>query len=360
MSEIQVRTRYDLAQFQLAVDFTLPCQGIHGIVGPSGCGKTTLLRLIAGLTQSTRNHSGKIIINQQVWQDQHTALPPWKRACGVIFQESRLFTHLNVQQNLAYGLKRIRARPRRLNFEEVVEALNISHLLRQNCHHLSGGERQRVAIARALLSSPDLLLMDEPLSALDYQARAEILPYLEKLYPVFGIPSLYVSHDLDEVARLCDQILLMRDGRLIRQDAANTILTDLQLELQDNRQAVAFITAQVDRYLPQDKLYRARVAENYLYLPAGKLSAGQSVRIQIHARDVSLSLHEHHDSSILNIVAVQVMQVKTIADNQVLVSLALSDGQQFLSAITQRSRRLLAIQAGMRCFAQIKAVSLFL
>jgi molybdate transport system ATP-binding protein len=218
---IEARFRGRLGAFPLEAEFSAPGRGITAIVGPSGCGKTSLLRCIAGLTRLP----GRLKIGEHIWQDERRFLPPHRRTVGFVFQEPSLLAHLSVSRNLMFGFERSRA-PARIGVDEVVELLGVEALLQRSTHRLSGGERQRVAIGRALLSQPDLLLMDEPLSSLDPQSKAEILPFIERLHRTLSIPILYVSHDLQEVARLADHVLLMRGGRIVAPPTGTAVPLD--------------------------------------------------------------------------------------------------------------------------------------
>ena len=211
---IEARFAGRLGDFALDVDLTAPSEGITAIFGRSGAGKSTLLRCIAGLERLP----GRLIVQGQVWQDGRTFLPPHRRPVGYVFQEPSLLPHLSVRGNLDYGFRRATAR--RIGFEEAVELLGLKPLLPRSTLKLSGGERQRVAIGRALLAQPELLLMDEPLSSLDVRAKAEILPYLERLHQSLQVPVLYVSHDASEIARIADRLMLMQEGRILPAPAA--------------------------------------------------------------------------------------------------------------------------------------------
>jgi molybdate transport system ATP-binding protein len=206
-----IDARFDgqLGDFHLQAAFTVPARGITAVLGPSGCGKTSLLRCIAGLSRLP----GRFSLGDQVWQDERRFLKPHQRSVGYVFQEPSLLANLSVRGNLVFGLRRSKA-TLTIAFDEVVSLLGVGHLLDRSTARLSGGERQRVAIGRALLSQPELLLMDEPLSSLDAESKDEILPYLERLHQTLSIPMIYVSHDLAEVARLADRVLLMRAGRI--------------------------------------------------------------------------------------------------------------------------------------------------
>jgi len=224
---IEARFNLDYPEFSLNVDLALPSQGITAIFGPSGSGKTTLLRCIAGLERA----SGVLTVDSQTWQDTHDFMPVHKRPLGVVFQEASLFPHLSAQRNLEYGMKRVLIADRRVSMTQAVELLGIGHLLDRLPDRLSGGERQRVAIARALLTSPRLLLMDEPLAALDLARKHEILPYLERLHAELEIPVLYVSHAPDEVARLADHIVVMEAGCAVAQGPLVETLARIDLPI---------------------------------------------------------------------------------------------------------------------------------
>ncbi len=227
---IHARLQLDHGAFSLDLDVQLPGRGVTALYGPSGSGKTTCLRCIAGLERPAR---GFIEVNGQVWQNSEHAVfvPPHKRSVGYVFQEASLFAHLSVRANLAFGLKRIAPAQRRVDMQQATELLGIGHLLDRQPHNLSGGERQRVGIARALLTSPQLLLMDEPLAALDSRRKNEILPYLQRLHDELDIPVLYVSHSQDEVARLADHIVLLDGGRALASGPIGETLARLDLPL---------------------------------------------------------------------------------------------------------------------------------
>ena len=212
MSGLSVSFRLRRSGFELNVAFKAPPRGVTALFGPSGCGKTTVLRCVAGLERA----SGFCRLNSEVWQDDDSRLflATHRRPIGYVFQEASLFPHLSVRRNLEFGLRRVPRKMRQVDFGEVVELLGVERLFGRNPDQLSGGERQRVSMARALLTSPRLLLMDEPLSALDHGSKQEILPYLERLHDTLRIPVLYVSHSPDEVARLADQMVLLEHGQV--------------------------------------------------------------------------------------------------------------------------------------------------
>ena len=205
---IQAQFKLSYSGFALDVDLALPGRGISAIYGASGSGKTSLLRCIAGLDRAV----GQLCVNGEVWQDESHFLPPHQRSLGYVFQEASLFAHLTVRGNLDYGLNRLAPAQRKVSLDHALDLLGIAHLMERKPEGLSGGERQRVAIARALLTSPRLLLMDEPLAALDLPRKREILPYLERLHTELDIPLLYVSHSPDELARLADHLVVLELG----------------------------------------------------------------------------------------------------------------------------------------------------
>ncbi len=207
---VEGRIAGKLGAFQLDAEFSIAPHGITALIGPSGSGKTTLLRAIAGLSRLT----GELTVDGQVWQDERTFLAPHLRAVGLVFQDASLLAHLSVEANLTFGLRRSKA-ARTIEHADVVDMLGLQALLDRSTANLSGGERQRVALGRALLSQPRLLLMDEPLSNLDAEAKTEIWPYLERLHAQLAIPVLYVSHDLGEVRRLADHVMVIHKGRIV-------------------------------------------------------------------------------------------------------------------------------------------------
>ncbi len=363
-NQIEVHLQDQLGNFQLNVDFSTPTKGVTALFGPSGSGKTTMLRAIAGLTQP---QSGTIRINGETWQDssRNFFLPPHQRPVGYVFQEASLFPHLNVQRNLEYGWKRIPKTQRRIPFETVVETLGIEALLKRAPSRLSGGERQRVAIARALLTSPRLLLMDEPLSALDHAARQTILPYLETLYETFSIPSLYVSHDPNEVAQLADRMVLLEQGQVIASGDAAELLTRLDLPLARYDDAASILEGRVAEHDHTFHLTWVEIPDEStptqptrVAVVREELPIGHQARVKIQARDVSLALQPHTDTSIINVLPVKVLDSRAMNPTQLIVRLKLTDGQTLLSRITHRSAAMLNLQAGQHLYAQVKSVAL--
>lgn len=355
MSGLSVTLRNQLGDFDLDVSFTAPAHGITALFGRSGSGKTSVLRAVAGLV---RAQHGEVILNGDVWQQNNHFIPTHERPIGYVFQEASLFPHLSVQKNLQYGWRRIEKKHRRIAFDEAVELLGIEPLLNRDPGLLSGGERQRVAIARALLTSPQLLLMDEPLSALDHGAKQRILPYLERVHDELSIPSLYVSHDPDEVARLADYMLMLEAGRVQAVGNPQDLLTRLDLSLSHGDDASSIIQGEISAHDTTYGLTWINTAGGHLSVPHHDLPIGRRIRVQIHARDVSLALSAHHDTSILNIVPAQVVDCQNISPSQTLVRLQMEDGQTLLARITRRSGAALGIHNDMLVYAQVKSVAL--
>ena len=355
MSGISASFRLRRERFALDAAFEAPARGVTALFGPSGSGKTTLLRCIAGLERTT----GKLRVNGATWQDETAFVPVHRRPIGYVFQEASLFPHLSVRANLEYGYKRIVADERKVRLEQVVEWLGLAQLVdRRDASSLSGGERQRVAIGRALLTSPRLLLMDEPLSALDATSRHDILPYLERLHRELDIPVLYVSHALDEVARLADHLVLLERGRVIASGALQETLARLDLPTAHFDDAGAVIEAEV---AAQDEKYRL----TRLDFPGGQLWTGRveqpfgtRVRARVLARDVSIAMQAPHGTSINNILNAHIVEICDEGPDKVVVRMKIGESQMLLSRITRRSRDQLGLDAGMFVCAQVKSVAL--
>lgn len=355
---IDVRLQMHYSGFALDVDLKLPGRGVTALYGHSGSGKTTCLRCIAGLE---RAEDGFVQINDDVWQDSRNGVfvPPHKRALGYVFQEASLFPHLSVRANLEFGLKRIPRTLRRVDMAHATELLGIGHLLERHPRHLSGGERQRIGIARALLTSPQLLLMDEPLAALDSKRKSEILPYLERLHDELDIPLLYVSHAQDEVARLADHIVLLSDGKALASGPIGETLARLDLPLALGDDAGVVINGSVSAYDEHYQLLTLQLPDSALSIRVAHapLALGKQLRIKVQARDVSLSLQAQEASSILNRLPVTVAE-EISADNNAHVLVRLdAGGTPLLARITRFSRDQLQLHPGQALWAQIKAVA---
>jgi molybdate transport system ATP-binding protein len=360
MDGIRVRLDIRRGDFSLAVDLDLPGQGITALFGPSGSGKTTVLRAIAGLERAANPDTGAYVaVKGEVWQDAANGVfvPTHRRALGYVFQEASLFAHLSVRANLEFGMKRVPARERLFLPDTVAGLLGIDHLLARRPEGLSGGERQRVAIARALLASPRLLLMDEPLAALDLRRKQEILPYLERLHGELSIPIIYVSHAPDEVARLADHLVLLDGGRVVASGPIGDTLARADLPPAFADDAGVVLDTVLEGHEP-DALSRLAFAGGVLYVGQRKEAIGSHLRCRIHARDVSLALARPTGSSIVNLLPATVRAVApTETPGHVLVQLRVGESP-LLARITERSRRELEIAPGREVWVQIKGVAL--
>jgi molybdate transport system ATP-binding protein len=356
MREINGGFQLKQGTFSLDVNFQIPGQGVIAVFGPSGSGKTTLLRCVAGLERAPQ---GFLTINDSCWQDEsrHFFLPTHQRPLGYVFQEASLFAHLSVRKNLEYGLRRTPTENRKVCFDEAVELLGIIHLLKRNPKSLSGGERQRVAIARALLTSPKLLLMDEPLAALDNKSKAEILPYLERLHEELSIPVLYITHAISEVMRLADNILVMENGKLLGSGALLEVLTRLDLPLSHAAEAGVVIVAKVVEHDETFHLTYLDFSGGRLSLRREDLPIGATVRVVLNARDVSLALDNEVHSSILNIFPATILEIMEESPGQLVVKLEVGNAL-LLARITKKSGVLLNLQIGMTVYARVKSVAL--
>jgi len=365
---LEMRIQLQRTGFALDVDMQLPAQGVSVLFGPSGCGKTTCLRVLAGLE---RGATGRITVDGDVWHDTASGVfrAAHQRAVGYVFQEASLFDHLSVQDNLKFGFHRTPVAQRRHTWDQGLNLLGIAHLLQRMPHELSGGERQRVAIARALASSPRVLLMDEPLAALDAQRKADILPWLEQLHAQLDIPVLYVTHSPDELARLADHVVLMQQGQVREHGPVIDLMTRLDLPLAHGDGAAALIAAHVCSHSTSDLMCELEFDGGHLVLPQTRttpLPAGTQVRVRIQARDVSVSLQKPELTSVLNILPATVVDMAEDGPGQVLLGLQVGHAgpgtaihtTRLLSRISQLSARRLGLSPGMALFAQIKGVAM--
>ena len=343
--------RLDRGGFNLDAAATLALSGITGVFGRSGAGKTTLLRCIAGLDRAAE---GRLVVGGDTWEDGAVRLPPDKRAIGYVFQEPRLFPHLDVRRNLEYGIRR-RAGAPALAFDTVVGLLGLEALLGRRPGGLSGGEAQRVAIGRAMLRAPRVLLMDEPVAALDAEHRQEILPFIRRLHTGSGIPVLYVTHSIEELCQLCDQLVLLDAGRVRAAGELQPLLARTDLPLLGGEQAGVIIDAAVASPDDGDGLAVLEAAAGRLYVPRTAVD-GRRARIRVRASDVSLCRQAPTASSILNRLPVTVQKVTEETPHAVLVHLDAA-GDTLLARVTRRSARELGLAPGEELIAQIKAVS---
>ncbi|MEO8418398.1 MAG: molybdenum ABC transporter ATP-binding protein [Methylophilaceae bacterium] len=353
---IRARFKLDYPEFLLDVDLNLPGRGVTALFGASGSGKTTCLRAIAGLEHAP---GGYLEVNGEVWQDdsRNLFIPTYRRPLGYVIQEAGLFSHLTVRRNLEYGMKRVPEPERRVSLAQSIKLLGIDHLLERMPQTLSTGESQRVGIARALATSPRILLMDEPLAALDVKRKSEILPYLERLHDELDIPLIYVSHAPDEVARLADNMVLLEHGRVLASGSPIDLMTRLDMPLAHGDAAEALILGTVSAQDIENHLTWVLFAGGLLALPYQEVEINQQVRVRIQARDVSLTLAQQQDTSILNILPAAVTGLSDDSPGQIMVGLDVG-GTRILARITRKSSVNLGLALGKAVYAQIKGVAI--
>ena len=356
---IAARFAGSVGSFRLEVDFNAPMRGITAIFGASGCGKTTVLRCVAGL----RHLAGRLTVGGTVWQDDRASvfLKPNQRPVGYVFQEASLFPHLSVRGNLVYGARRRAGTSRsdELGFDEVVELLGIAGLVERSVSGLSGGERQRVAIGRALLSHPRLLLMDEPLASLDEAAKEEILPYLEALHASLAVPILYVSHDVREVARLADRMIVLSNGRNLCEGPVEDVLERLDLDLGESRfESGVVLHARVVDHDPRFRMTHLDHFGQRILIPAAPVQPGDEVRLRIRARDVALATEKPRSISVRNVLSGTVSEIAERRDTafaEVLVGLG---GGRLRARITRDALADLGLTTGAPVYALVKSITI--
>lgn len=354
MSVITARFHGRLGDFALDLGFTAPAAGVTALFGPSGCGKTTVLRCMAGLTRL----AGRMAVGDEVWQDERRFAPPHRRALGYVFQDANLFAHLSVRANLLYGPRRARPRPADDGFDAIVALLNLERLLDRAPARLSGGERQRVALGRALLAQPRLLLMDEPLSALDRMSKEEILPYLDALGGRAGPPVIYVSHDVSEVARLADHVVALERGRVAAAGPAGDILERLDLGPVAGRfEAGVTLTARVTGHDPVYHLTALDHAGQRIVMPYTGDPLGALIKFRIRARDVALAIEKPRGVSVQNILSGVIAAIVAEPDTAYAETLVDIGGARIRARITRAAAADLALEPGRPVYALIKSVS---
>jgi molybdate transport system ATP-binding protein len=355
MSMLEARLLLRRGGFALDVDVSIPSRGVTALFGASGSGKSSLLRCLAGLE---RGAAGRVTFGGDVWQDSSTGrfVEPHLRRVGYVFQEADLFPHLSVRENLDYGLRRT-ASPR-IHHDDAVSWLGLGPLLERRPAGLSGGERQRVAVARALLTSPRVLLLDEPLSALDEVNRREILPYLEALPERLAIPLVYVSHSLGEVLRLAHHMLWLTGGQVQGRGSPARVASDLDFARWQGPEAAAMVEAEVREHDGGYGLTRLEGPWGDVWIRRHRAEPGERIRLRIGAGDVSLSLDREERSSILNQFALRVMDMAEGDPGEVLLTLGTEPGLPVLLArITRLSQERLGLKRGLPVIARVKSVA---
>ena len=354
---MSIALRYALQRedFGLDVDFNVPMRGITGVFGESGSGKTTLLRCVAGLEKPA---TGRLLVGNDVWQDQSKKISRavHEREIGYVFQEPRLFRHLNVRRNLDYGRRRSNVTDSEFRFDQVVALLGLERLLHRMPEALSGGEAQRVAIARALLRAPRVVLMDEPLAALDRARKDEILPFLDRLHAELSVPIIYVSHNIEEICRLCDHLVVVENGRIVANENLQSALVRMDLPILSGDEAGSVICGTVNSYDPDYELTHFEFSGGELLVPGKFGEVAADARLRIRASDISLCRDRPSQSTILNILSATVEELQGESGPSILLRLRIGT-DRLIARITRRSRDELNLQPGDRVLAQIKAVA---
>ncbi|MDH4107169.1 MAG: molybdenum ABC transporter ATP-binding protein [Gammaproteobacteria bacterium] len=352
---LPVELRYALSrpEFALDVELVLPATGITGLFGPSGAGKTTLLRCIAGLERAA---TARLSVDGELWQGGEAVRPIHERRIGYVFQEPRLFGHLDVRRNLEYGARRSRDSRGSVDFDGVVDLLGLRGLLRRQPVALSGGEAQRVAIGRALLRRPRLVLMDEPLAALDRARKDEILPFLDRLHAELELPIVYVSHNVEEICRLCDHLVVMEAGKVLATGDLQSVLVQAGLPGLGGDEAGSVITGRLAGHDAAYDITRLEYSGGVLQVPGRFDATGSTVRVRIRASDVSLTRERPRQTTILNVVDASIEHIAEQGPMR-LLRLRLGD-DRLLARITHRSCDELQLREGETVLAQIKAVAI--
>ncbi len=351
----QISARRRQGDFLLDVDFTSPDAGVTALFGRSGSGKSSVINMVAGLA---RPDDGKIIVKDRILFDRigNIDLPPHLRRIGMVFQDSRLFPHYTVRGNLCYGMDLTPKAERFVRFDEVVALLGLEHLLERRPHSLSGGEKQRVAIGRALLTSPQLLLMDEPLASLDAARKAEVLPYIALLSDRFRLPILYVSHAVDEVLRLADHMVLLADGKSVLNGSVEVVMSHPRFaEAAGDIEPASVVNAQILAHDPALGMTRLAFAGGSLLLPRLDQPIGRVVRVRIEAANVILALDRPTGLSVRNCLPAKIVHLRADGD---LVDVQLDIGCPLHARITGQACLDLRLRPGMSLYALIKSAAI--
>ena len=352
-SRLELALNKNWHTFQLDMQLSVPLSGITAFYGPSGSGKTSLLRCVAGLEQA----AGTLCVGDQVWQDTHTFLPAHLRAVGMVFQDSRLFPHLNVMDNLQFGFRKLPHAERVLTPEHAIDLMDLAPLLKRRPHNLSGGEKQRVAIGRALANNPSLLLLDEPLASLDPANKQRILPYLKKLHHELDIPMLYVSHSLQEISQLADYLVLIEQGAVQTNGPLQAMLANAALHCGE-QEAGAVLMGTITQIDPQWQLAAMSIADDCIWFTHHATQEGSAQRLRELAKDISISRSKNTEQSIQNLLPARIESI-TQAPHPArqLVRLALKDEQILLAELTARAVHHLQLRPDEAVWAQIKSVA---
>lgn len=352
---LSVSLSHDYGRFRLDAEFDAP-PGITAIVGASGAGKSSIVNAISGMLTPQR---GRIVAGDRVLLDtsRRRNVPPHRRKVAQVFQDGRLFPHLSVRDNLLYGWRRAGTRAPDDEIAALIDRLGLKHLLDAKPRTLSGGEGQRVALGRALLAQPDVLLMDEPMAALDSDRKQEILPHFEALRDRQTQPILYVTHALSEVARLADTVVVMDRGRVIDCGSVNDVLPRLTPPSNDGQGAAFIIPARVDAHDEHYRLTRYAFKGGTIEGPLCNGPVGSAVRLRVRPADVLIGLKPPEELSALNVVPATVRGIQPAEGGEVLVRLE-TNGLFLLAAVTRKTVERLGLTDGRPVYAIIKAVNI--
>jgi len=361
---LAININQTLGNFTLQVDTLIPTDGVTAIFGPSASGKSTLLNIIAGFSTPHKSLTNTVRFNDQSWlkntsKEPFNHLPIHQRRIAYVTQKACLFSHLNVKKNLQYAIDR-RLVDSAIDFHDICTRLKIDSLLEKLPEQLSGGEQQRVVIARALLSAPQLILFDEPLSALDESHREDVLHHLEQLHQSFGIPFLYVTHNIEELMRLADHVLLLNNGQLVANRSIADTLSDFNLPLSQQQHSGVVLEGAIDQFDAQYQLLKFKLGNNHaLWISDANANTRpqHNIRIRVYAKDVSITLQASTNTSILNIIPVVISEISEVTNGQAILKLN-CDNHLLLSRITAKSIQQLGLTVGQSVFAQIKGIAL--
>jgi molybdate transport system ATP-binding protein len=343
--------------FKLRAELDAPTPGILALFGRSGCGKTTLINIISGLLQPDE---GRVELDDVVLTDtrERIRVPVERRRIGYVFQDARLFPHLGVLANLRYGFRRAPPASRSIGLEEVLALLGLEPLLQRRPYQLSGGERQRVALGRALLSQPRLLLLDEPLAALDAARREEVLPYLERLRDQLSIPMVFVSHQLDEVLRLATHVALMEAGEIVASGTLSDISVRPEFRAIVGSEAVgAVLDGMVTRVDRGAGMADVQLGGGVLHVSLQEAYVGARIRVQLLARDIILATEPARGLSVRNALQGVIADISDDVGNAVLVKVDVGAGAALLSRVTRHAMQELGLRPGTAVWVLVKAVS---
>ncbi len=354
---LQVALQWRRGDFTLDAAFEAPTPGVTALFGRSGAGKSTIAQLLAGLW---RADAGRIQLDDQQLFDsaQRLNVPAQRRRVGYLFQDLRLFPHLNVEHNLRYGLRRAAGHGSAISWQHTIDLLDLGPLLQRRSAQLSGGERQRVALGRALLSQPRLLLLDEPLSAIDAQKRSELLPYFERLRDELSLPIILITHQFEDLLRLANRVVLLDAGQVLAQgELPELSLRPPMRSILGPEAAGAVIEGIVERLDAESGLATVRIGGSRLLLPAPGLTHGKRVRLQLLARDLIIATSRPQGLSVRNQLGGVISSIEDDGEHNVLVGID-AEGMALQARITTSAARQLRLQRGLAVWVLVKAVSL--